>query len=62
MKFKNKAKIKTSDVYYDLFDGGNIKPERLLENQKDIDEVQNAISVIRRFIDCAEEQEKIIYI
>ena len=31
MKFKKDAEITTSDFWYDLFDGGYIKPENLLQ-------------------------------
>lgn len=57
MEFKTNAKIETSEFWYDLFDGGYIKPETLLENKEDIERVQAAIKTIQEFYNSAEEQE-----
>ena len=54
MEFVKKAKIVTDDFWYDLFDGGYIKPEKLLMNQEDIDKVKNAMEIITDFKDSAE--------
>lgn len=48
MKFKENATINTSDFWNDLFDG-YINLEELLENEKDIEEVKNAIKVLKTF-------------
>lgn len=61
MEFVKKAKIVTDDFWYDLFDGGYIKPEKLLKNQKDIDEVKNAIEILTDFRDSAEDSDIIEY-
>jgi hypothetical protein len=55
MEFVKKAKIVTDDFYYDLFEGGYIKPEKLLKNKEDIDKVNNAIKIIEDFKDSAED-------
>lgn len=55
MKFKKDAKIVTDDFYYDLTDGGYIKPEKLLENEDDVNRVLDAIKVIEDFKNSAEE-------
>lgn len=49
MKVKKDAPLATGDFWYDLFDGGYIRPESLLENQSDINSVKFAISVLEDF-------------
>lgn len=49
MKIKENATIVTSDFWYDLFEGGYIKPEEILEYDSDVENVQNAIDVILNF-------------
>lgn len=50
MEFDKEANIIiTNDLYSDLF-SGRIDPEDLLLNQKDIDEVDNAIEVLELFL------------
>ena len=61
MKFKKSAKIVTDDFYYDLTDGGYIKPEKLLENKSDADKVLEAIKVLEDFKRSAEDQDVIEY-
>lgn len=63
MIFKNLNEenvIWTSDLYYDLFEGGYIKPEDLLENEEDIDKVKQAILTINEFLDGAIDKELIV--
>lgn len=63
MIFKNlneENTIWTSDLYYDLFEGGYIKPEDLLENEEDIDKVKQAILTINEFLDGAIDKELIV--
>ena len=62
MEFVKKAKIVTDDFFYDLFDGGYIKPEKLLKNQEDIEKVKEAIKVIIDFKDSAEDNDIIQYL
>lgn len=57
MNFKKNTKIKTvytSDPYYDLFDGGYIKPDLFLE-EEDAKKISEAIELIREFLDEAQE-------
>lgn len=61
MEFVKKAKIVTDDFYYDLFDDGYIKPEKLLKNQEDIDKVKNAIEIIKDFKESAEDKDILEY-
>ena len=49
MKLKKDATLITDDFWYDLFDGGYIKPEKLLEDQVDIDSVEEAINILEDF-------------
>lgn len=60
MEFKKNVKIETDDFYYDLFLGGYIKPEKILENRDDIKRVQDAIDVIDDFYNSAEEADIIV--
>lgn len=51
MQFKKDVHFSSDDFYYDLFEGGYIKPENLLENPDEIVKVKQAISVIEQFRD-----------
>ena len=62
MKFKKDAEITTSDFWYDLFDGGYIKPENLLESPEQAKEVNDAMKVLNKFYRAAEDQEIINYL
>ena len=59
MKFKQGVEITTDDFWYDLFEGGYIKPDEILERSPDITKVENAIELIKRFKDTLEEKELI---
>lgn len=55
MKFKKLDEpVVSSDLYYDLFDGGYIKPEEMLKDKEDVKKVNDAIEVIRNFLTEAE--------
>lgn len=56
MKFKKGAKIETSDFYYDLFQGGYIKPSKVLKSKLDVELIEHAIKVIKHFEEEAEKQ------
>ena len=59
-KFSQDDDITTSDdYYYDLFDGGYIKPMEMLETQEQIDIVDNAVAIIESFLAAAEEAGKL---
>lgn len=60
MEFKKRAKVKTSDVYYDLFDGGYIKPEKLLV-ASDAERVNAALATIREFLQEAEDKGVLVF-
>jgi hypothetical protein len=51
-KFKKNAKqhIGTEDVWYALTYGGYLKPEEVIDDPKQLKEVQNAIAIIQAFI------------
>lgn len=56
MKFlKDVETITTDEVYYDLFDGGYIKPEEILEHV-DAQKINDAINHIKNFINEATEE------
>jgi len=55
-KFKDGVKIETQDFWYDLTDGGYIKPEEVLNDTNDIEEVLSAIELLQQFRNAAEEQ------
>lgn len=63
MIFKNLNEVNaiwTNDLYYDLFEGGYINPEGLLENKEEIDKVKQAILTINEFLDGAIDKELIV--
>jgi len=56
MKFKPVTEEVTTDSpYYDLFDGGYIKPELMLASERDVDKVYDAMYTIQQFLEEAEE-------
>jgi len=62
MEFNNKVVNTSSEPYYDLFDGGYLKPEEMLVNPNEIAMVKNAIKIVKQFLDEAEEKELLIVI
>ena len=61
MEFKKKSIISTSDFWYDLMEGGYVKPEKLLKDKKDVEAVLSAIKTLRDFQNSAESQEILQY-
>jgi hypothetical protein len=58
MKLKTlKEPFVTSDPYYDLFDGGYIKPEEFLEDEADVKTVKDAIKIVEDFLQLIEGEE-----
>ena len=58
MNFKNRDEIDTvytSEPYYDLFEGGYIKPEDFLEPESAL-QVTEAIALVRQFMSEASKQ------
>jgi len=62
MEFNNKVVNTSSEPYYDLFDGGYLKPEEMLVNPNEVSMVKNAIKIVKQFLDEAEEKELLIVI
>ena len=58
---KYKKVITTADFWYDLFEGGYIKPKEVLENKEDIKKVEEAIKVLKTFQNAGEDQDMIEY-
>jgi len=44
----------SDDYYYDLFDGGYIKPMGILKTQEQIDIIENAVAIVDSFLVEAE--------
>ena len=57
MKFKEGSEIATADFWYDLTDGGYIKPAELLEDVSDAKKVTEAIAVLQQFERSAVDQD-----
>ncbi len=55
MKIKNNLDIAIDDFWYDLFEGGYIKPEDILQDQKDVENVKLAIKTLASFKDACDE-------
>ena len=56
MKLKKDLKLSTDDFWYDLIDGQYFRLEAMLEDKKDIDEIEEAIEVLVKFKNSCEEQ------
>nr|DAS67731.1 MAG TPA: hypothetical protein [Caudoviricetes sp.] len=57
MKFNFKAieeAVYSTDLYYDLTNGGYIKPSELLADAEQIKQVEQAIQIVYEFLDQAE--------
>ncbi len=62
MNWKKNVKIVTSDFWYDLVDGGYIKPSELLEDKNEVDRIEEAIKTLRSFRDNAQREYKLEYL
>lgn len=56
MKIKDNCEASTMEFWYDLTDGGYLKPEEMLENPEDVKRVKDAIEVIKEFENSCDEQ------
>ncbi len=56
MLIKEGLEISTDDFWYDLTDGGYLKPSEICENSEDAAKVNKAVEVIRDFANSCEEQ------
>jgi len=54
-KFKTGINISTDDPYYDLFVGGYIKPRVMLDDSTQVEELLNAIKLVKQFLNEAEK-------
>lgn len=48
-KFKNKTDCFNEEFWYDLTEGGYIKPEELLEDKDQIQKLNEAIEIVKSF-------------
>jgi hypothetical protein len=55
-KFKEGVEVSSSEPYYDLTDGGYIKPEDLLKHPAQARRVVEAIEILRDFLHQAEDE------
>lgn len=62
MKWKKDAEIVTSDFWYDLTDGGYIKPSELLDDADEAKKVEDAIKIVEEFKRSAEENNILEYL
>lgn len=46
----------TTEFWYDLMEGGYLNPEEILVSEEDVEEVKNAIKILKDFYDSCEEQ------
>ena len=56
MKIKKRLSISSSDFWYDLTDGGYLKPEEICVDPNDAQKVNKAIAIIKDFQESCEEQ------
>lgn len=56
MQLKKGLQNATSDFWYDLTDGGYLKPEKMCESKEDAERVNAAIDTIKTFQKSCEEQ------
>lgn len=55
-KFKEEQAVTfSSEAWYDLADGGYIKPHDMLSNEKDANDLTAAVELITSFLEAAEE-------
>lgn len=50
--------VELDDIYYDVFDGGYLKPDRVLQDQEDIDRVNEAIEVMEEYFEFLQENQE----
>lgn len=56
MKFKKLDEpVVSSDLYYDLFEGGYLEPKNLLKDKKDVKAVEDAIALVKKYLEEAQE-------
>jgi len=55
-QIRKNVDVCTDDFWYDLTDGGYLKPYLLLMNAADVEEVEKAIVIVRKFERSLEDQ------
>lgn len=53
---KDDVEVSSGDFWYDLTDGGYLKPKKILANPTHVREVEKAIEIVRKFQASCEEQ------
>jgi hypothetical protein len=61
MDYKKNATVETDDFWYDLIDGGYIKPEKILANPNDVKKIKYAIKVLENWKNDLEKNDIIQY-
>ena len=56
MKLKKGLTNSTGEFWYDLTDGGYLKPEEMCEKPEDAQKILEAIKIVKEFEDSCEEQ------
>ena len=56
MKLKENLEVSTDDFWYDISNGGYIKPEEMCENPEDAKRIIEAIKTLQEFKESCENQ------
>lgn len=57
-KFKDGVDVYTEEFWYDLTDGGYIKPENVLSDNEQITKLREAIDLVRSFERAIDERNE----
>lgn len=57
-KFKENIDIYTEEFWYDITDGGYIKPEEVLSDDEQIKKLKEAIDLVRSFEKAIDEKDE----
>jgi hypothetical protein len=58
IKIKKGLKISTADFWYDITDGGYLKPEEICELPEDAKRIRAALAILEDFRDSCEKKIK----
>jgi len=56
MEVKKGLNVSSSDFWYDLADGGYLKPSEILVDKQDVMDVEAAIEILKEFETACSEQ------
>ncbi len=56
MKIKENLEICSSEPWYDLSDGGYLNPQEICQEPEDAKKVEEAVEIVKDFLDSCEEQ------